>query len=489
MVVRSAGVVVWVLGLTTLVGWLLDLPGLTGLGDATVPMAPSTALLFAAHGIALGLRARRSPGVRAGLAMAALAGLAGAAALLLLVLSLFGIRSPVEHLGMAIAGEVHGVPVGHMSPVTAAGFLLASLASLLSVRPFPARSSRRVVAGVVAGVLLMAVTVLSVAYLYGTPLLYGAGVIPPALNTTLAFTVLALGQLLAIGRGGTSAAELHRRLRASGWFLVAFVPIAAGMVAAGYGFFRNFERHYQTEVEREISAVADLKVSEIVQWRRERLGDGTLFFGNANFTALVQRRIEAPGDEETREKLAIWMRQLRDSHGYDGYDRVILLDAAGRALASHPSPPEPVAPHLPAAVAECLGGRHVRFLDFHRDTPDGPIHLTVLVPLYAAPAGARPLGVLALRIDPRANLYRIIQRWPTPRQSAETLLVRRDGDEVLFLNDLRFRPDAALSLRKPLSSERLPAAMAVRGQEGIVDGVDYRGVEVVAALRSIPGSP
>ena len=31
--------------------------------------------------------------------------------------------------------------------------------------------------------------------------------------------------------------------------------------------------------------------------------------------------------------------------------------------------------------------------------------------------------------------------------------------------------------------------MAVLGREGIVDGRDYRGVQVIAVLRSMPGSP
>ncbi|MCX8119176.1 MAG: PAS domain S-box protein, partial [Desulfobacterota bacterium] len=40
-----------------------------------------------------------------------------------------------------------------------------------------------------------------------------------------------------------------------------------------------------------------------------------------------------------------------------------------------------------------------------------------------------------------------------------------------------------------MKEENLPAAMAVRGEEGVVEGVDYRGVSVIAALRRIPDSP
>ena len=77
----------------------------------------------------------------------------------------------------------------------------------------------------------------------------------------------------------------------------------------------------------------------------------------------------------------------------------------------------------------------------------------------------------------------------TPNPTAETLLVRREGNEIVFLNVLRHRKDPPLTLRFPISQLNLPASMVVRGQEGIVEGLDYRGVPVLAAVRRIPDSP
>jgi PAS domain S-box-containing protein len=93
-----------------------------------------------------------------------------------------------------------------------------------------------------------------------------------------------------------------------------------------------------------------------------------------------------------------------------------------------------------------------------------------------------------LSIDPKTYLFPFIQRWPTPSLTAETLLVRREGTEVVYLNELRFQKNTALTLRRPLDQVALPAARAASGQEGIMEGIDYRGVPVVAALRIIPDS-
>jgi len=52
---------------------------------------------------------------------------------------------------------------------------------------------------------------------------------------------------------------------------------------------------------------------------------------------------------------------------------------------------------------------------------------------------SHPLGVVALFVDPADYLYPLLRRWPTSSPSGETKLVRRDGNEVVFLNELGSR--------------------------------------------------
>jgi len=68
-------------------------------------------------------------------------------------------------------------------------------------------------------------------------------------------------------------------------------------------------------------------------------------------------------------------------------------------------------------------------------------------------------------------------------------LARREGEAIVFLNELRHRANTALSLRIPLTRSDLPAAKAASGQEGSFQGRDYRGVDVLADLRAVPDSP
>ncbi|MEE9201521.1 MAG: ATP-binding protein [Candidatus Brocadiales bacterium] len=73
-------------------------------------------------------------------------------------------------------------------------------------------------------------------------------------------------------------------------------------------------------------------------------------------------------------------------------------------------------------------------------------------------------------------------------ETGEIVLGRREGDDIVFLNSLRYAPDAPLSLSIPMgSAEAEPMRLALEGGRGaLLTAPDYRGVAVVAAYQYIP---
>ncbi len=270
------------------------------------------------------------------------------------------------------------------------------------------------------------------------------------------------------------------------WLIFIFVLLVTGLVIASYLSYRNYEQHFRSQVERQLSAVAELKVAELADWRTERLGDAQLIYRNPAFSSLAARYLENPQDTTAREQLQIWLDKYQVYHDYD---QVFLLDTAGVERLAAPNPPKPAGAYLLEQSAASLASGQMAFLDFYRDSNNGPIHLALLIPIPAEQADRRPVGLLVLRIDPHLYLYPFIQRWPISSQTAETLLVRRDGQEALFLNELRFQENTVLTLRLPLTNTAIAAVKVVLGQTGLVEGLDYRGVAVLADLRPVPDSP
>jgi len=264
---------------------------------------------------------------------------------------------------------------------------------------------------------------------------------------------------------------------------ILFMLLTTCILAAGYLYSRYIEKNYRLEVERQLVSILNLKISELEHWQRERSADAGLFYENDVFANLFNRMISYPEDTESRRQVNIWLKKIRASKEYKS---ALAFDASGTFLLSAEPLQEPFCSEIERHRASVLRTRKVTFLDLHRDGPDKPIHLSILIPVSDK---ERPLGMIVLIMDPTKYLYPLIQGWPTESGTAETLLVRKEGKNVLFLNELRFHKNAALNLRIPLSSSSLPAAQAVQGKSGIFNGIDYRGVAVMAAVNRVRNSP
>ncbi|MBS4096936.1 MAG: GHKL domain-containing protein [Sulfuricella sp.] len=269
------------------------------------------------------------------------------------------------------------------------------------------------------------------------------------------------------------------------WRLVAvFLLLTIGIGGAGYFYFVKQRDNIRQEKLNELTAIANLKSRQIAAWRAERLAEAESILTTSFIVSHAQRWLDSGGRDETeRRALLAWMNAPRHARHYSC---IFLFDQDGQLrLSSHPERAAPCTATQPA-VHQAIRSARVQSLDFHTTSASEGIHLSLFVPLLA---NDRVIGVLGFVIDPRTFLYPLVQTWPTPSPSAETELIRREGADALFLNELRHRKGSALLLSQPLTRLDSPAVQAALGQEGVFQGRDYRGEEVLAALRKVPDSP
>jgi len=279
--------------------------------------------------------------------------------------------------------------------------------------------------------------------------------------------------------------SLTLKLRRSPWQLILIYLILAILIfSVGVYYYEGQKKEIKKNKDDELLAIADLKVSQIVNWRKERLGDAATIYANVLLTPQLQRLVQRPNG--TREKRAIltWMESFKVSYQYDD---ILFLDKYGTILLALAPKSERLGPDAKELASEASRTRNIIFSDLYRSKVVDKIRLSIAVPMLSEDQN-EPLGVFLLRMDPYLFLYPLIEKWPTPSLTAETVLVRREGSEVLYLNDLRHRKGTALTFRLPINDQHLPAAMMAGGKEGIFEGIDYRGTEVLSAFRSIPDS-
>lgn len=258
------------------------------------------------------------------------------------------------------------------------------------------------------------------------------------------------------------------------------------LVVGGAWYYLAQKKTLQGRAEADLRNIAQLKLDQIVQWRAERLADAQLLTDSPLFAEAVARLVADRHAAVAEEILA----SLRSLQTHSRYSDILVFDAAGQFLVSLSGSSNPLTPEATQVLTASLGTGKAMLTDLHVDPGDPSIHFSAVAPLFVERAGASvPVGGIVLKVNAAEFLFPLVQSWPTLTRTAETLLVRRDGNDVLYLNELRYQHDTALKLRFPLSQKELPAAMAVLGRTGIVYGKDYRGVRVMAMLAAIPDSP
>ncbi len=269
------------------------------------------------------------------------------------------------------------------------------------------------------------------------------------------------------------------------WQLILiFLILTIAISSVGLFYYERQKKEIKKDKQNELLAIADLKMSQIQNWRKERLGDAATILDNFFLAPQIESLVRHPTETDERRNILAWMESFKETYQYND---ILFLDKNGTTLLSVAGKSEVIGPYAKKLVSEAQRTRKIIFSDLYGNKLTGGIHLSIVVPILSEDKNDT-LGVFLLRIDPYLFLYPLIEKWPTPSRTAETMLIRREGSEVVYLNDVRHQKGTALTLRLPISNRYLPAAVAAMGKEGIFEGVDYRGREVLAALRSIPDS-
>ncbi|MFO1219978.1 MAG: ATP-binding protein [Burkholderiaceae bacterium] len=262
-------------------------------------------------------------------------------------------------------------------------------------------------------------------------------------------------------------------LRGLGWPLLGCTLVIA--LLAGVAMLLNYRFERSREVAR-LEAVSTLRTSQIIEWMRNRTND-TAFLRKAQFFSEQARAWRDSRDAAARDLLAERLTQFREANRYGAW---LLVDDQGQVLLAERAQPGPVAAPRLEAARRAIASGEVQHSDLYAPAPGATaLQLDFVAPLLDA---GKPTGIaLVLRMDAEAFLLPTLRAWPVPTQTAESLLVRRVGDNVAGT----FGRGPAL----PLSTPHLLAAKAIRGDAPMgmaFDGEDFRGVAVVGVVRPIP---
>jgi PAS domain S-box-containing protein len=248
------------------------------------------------------------------------------------------------------------------------------------------------------------------------------------------------------------------------------------------------------------STIVDDRARLISNWLGERRADAALLSSYLSVQQLLHP-VEKSGlggvsQTSVPEHLSVLMDQFAFTRGYAG---IYLISPEGRVVARTANS-ESVSPEVIERARKVSQGNAFWVGPLGETEANSfvyfvsPVFARVgagLVPALGDHKG-RPynplspscLGVFALQIDPKRSLFPILMAERVATRSGETLLLRSEGNDVIFFSPLRGAPLIQGFLRRPLPVLTAKAGGGNKSLSG--ERLDYRGVPVLSAERRIP---
>ncbi|MBE0653522.1 MAG: hypothetical protein IH594_06975, partial [Bacteroidales bacterium] len=256
--------------------------------------------------------------------------------------------------------------------------------------------------------------------------------------------------------------------------ILLFIVISVLILAGGQFYYFQEQKSLKEDKAEALSAVAKLKSGQISSWYRDEIHDAGIIANNNLLVEQIERYLRERTVEELTKLRLILLNTSREHN----YQYVLFSDTSWNLVAIEDIQYPVLDPLLHDAVERSLQSKTVVSTGLYLCT----LHKTIHIDFISSVTGdeGKILGALIMQIDPFEQFYPLIQTWPTPSKSSETMLVIKEKDSIRYMNELRHVKNTALRKTLPLSDTNYTAVKAVTGSSGIVEGTDYRDINVLS---------
>jgi PAS domain S-box-containing protein len=263
---------------------------------------------------------------------------------------------------------------------------------------------------------------------------------------------------------------------------ILIVIISIFSIIGGIIFYQAELKSIKKDKHEEIRAIANLKSNQISNWYKDHHDDADVIAKSEMLLTFTKNYLknESKADSENIYKYVI-RRQIEHE-----YQAVILTNTYGDVIVSTDQNIAEIDSITKYFINEVINNKKVISTDLYRCKLHDELQIDFIAPIME---NNSVLATIIFRVKPEDFLYPLITSWPTASNTSETLLLRKEGENVVFLNELRHQKNTSLKLNYSLKDTLVPAVQVVLGRKGIFEGLDYRGVDVLAYLTSIPNTP
>jgi PAS domain S-box-containing protein len=396
--------------------------------------------------------------------------------------------------------NIDNIPLGVMSPITA--LMIISTCVILMLRQYE-DYHKTLLFKISTSITIINITlcyIIILSYILGVPIFYTVEIVPVAFPSAISFLLINLtiqqmigkqtrdAQKVKLSDNGALPSNKNRRRNT----IITFAVMALVITLFGSLFIKNSFITTKEAAIKNIKNIGDLVSEQISDWYKERLAHAQIVQQSSLIQSGAINVLNGTSTATERFQLLEWMQNRKKWYGYD---RFSLYDKTGKEVLGAPDISNVPETQYDKNFQKAILKDRIFITDLHNDERYGPfqnahIHMNIWIPAVLPGKQGKATGVWLAQVDPKDYLYPLIQKWSSFSNTGETALVRREKNDIVFINELRHRKNTALKLKLNIQEHpNAPGVMATEGIKGVVEGIDYRGTPVLAAIGSIPGTP
>ncbi|HEX7357931.1 MAG TPA: PAS domain S-box protein, partial [Ignavibacteriaceae bacterium] len=266
-------------------------------------------------------------------------------------------------------------------------------------------------------------------------------------------------------------------------FLIPILVAIIVLFSSAIIYYNYEERTIKNEKYAELRAIAQLKKDQLVKWRAERLSEAAFFPAQKQFIEFTKAIIKNPEEDYSKDYFNRILHQLKNNHNYQN---IFITGSDGKIYFTLDTSFVNVDSAAIHVFKKSYDQKKILINDFYYCNTHNEIHLDFVSPILDESQNS--LALLVFRIDPKDYLFPVIDAWPLPSSTGESILLRVEDQNVIYLSPLLKKNDK-LTFKNSLSETDFIAVKGALGKTGIVEGKAYNGKEYLADISLIDKSP
>ena len=223
-----------------------------------------------------------------------------------------------------------------------------------------------------------------------------------------------------------------KRIVNSKWLTISFSIIVLIVIfVCGLIYFLSRVNQVREMQNTEFTAISKLKIDQLIQWQKERNCDALAISRSPFLTSAVERLLVEKKNIRLEEVISKHITVVEKELGYE---QIYLLTIKGEPLLSEVVKRDHFDSTTYKKIAEAIASQTITWTNLYYSNDDNKVNYDIIAPIINEKN--RAIAVLVFHIEPEDYLYPLVQSFPTPSKTAETILVRKENDSVVFLNEL-----------------------------------------------------